>query len=152
MKADELKLQISKEQSKLENRISRELIMQYLRTGIKKSAQVLIDWLIDKIVLYDDKIEIFYLYTEKTAPDDCRGFVIRWLIFCFETRHYSKNELNKRVQLIPTWLPPVRFELTTYISRHFIDNHYQYPEFYFHQDVRILTTHPFPFVVYGSFH
>ncbi len=105
MKADELKLQISKEQSKLENRISRELIMQYLRTGIKKSAQVLIDWLIDKIVLYDDKIEIFYLYTEKTDPDDCRGFVIRWLIFCFETRHYSKNELNKRVQLIPTWLP-----------------------------------------------
>ena len=104
MKADELKLQISKEQSKLENRISRELIMQYLRTGIKKSAQVLIDWLIDKIVLYDDKIEIFYLYTEKTDPDDCRGFVIRWLIFCFETRHYSKNELNKRVQLIPTWL------------------------------------------------
>ena len=102
MKADELKLQISKEQSKLENRISRELIMQYLRTGIKKSAQVLIDWLIDKIVLYDDKIEIFYLYTEKTDPDDCRGFVIRWLIFCFETRHYSKNELNKRVQLIPT--------------------------------------------------
>ena len=104
MKADELKLQISKEQSKLENRISRELIMQYLRTGIKKSAQVLIVWLIDKIVLYDDKIEIFYLYTEKTDPDDCRGFVIRWLIFCFETRHYSKNELNKRVQLIPTWL------------------------------------------------
>ena len=102
MKADELKLQISKEQSKLENRISRELIMQYLRTGIKKSAQVLIDWLIDKIVLYDDKIEIFYLYTEKTDPDDCRGFVIRWLIFCFETHHYSKNELNKRVQLIPT--------------------------------------------------
>lgn len=49
-------------------------------------------------------------------------------------------------------LPPVRFEPTTYISRHFIDNHYQYPEFYFHQDVRILTTHPFPFVVYGSFH
>ena len=105
MKADELKLQISKEQSKLENRISRELIMQYLRTGIKKSAQVLIDWLIDKIVLYDDKIEIFYLYTEKTDPDDCRGFVIRWLIFCFGTHHYSKNELNKRVQLIPTWLP-----------------------------------------------
>lgn len=104
MKADELKLQISKEQSKLENRISRELIMQYLRTGIKKSAQVLIDWLIDKIVLYDDKIEIFYLYTEKTDPDDCRGFVIRWLIFCFGTHHYSKNELNKRVQLIPTWL------------------------------------------------
>lgn len=105
IKADELKLQISKEQSKLENRISRELIMQYLRTGIKKSAQVLIDWLIDKIVLYDDKIEIFYLYTEKTDPDDCRGFVIRWWIFRFETRHYSKNELNKRVQLIPTWLP-----------------------------------------------
>lgn len=91
MKADELKLQISKEQSKLENRISRELIMQYLRTGIKKSAQVLIDWLIDKIVLYDDKIEIFYLYTEKTDPDDCRGFVIRWLIFCFETRQDRKS-------------------------------------------------------------
>ena len=48
--------------------------------------------------------------------------------------------------------PPVRFELTTYISRHFIDNHYQYPKFYFHQNVRILITHPFPFVVYGSFH
>ena len=48
--------------------------------------------------------------------------------------------------------PQVGFELTTYISRHFIDNHYQYPKFYFHQDVGILTTHSFPFVVYGSFH
>ena len=48
--------------------------------------------------------------------------------------------------------PPVRFELTIYNSHQFIDNHYQYLKFYFHQDVRILTTHPFPFVVYGSFH
>lgn len=104
-KAEELKTQITKEQAKLENRISKELIIEYLRTGIKKSPQALIDWLIDKVILYDDKIEIYYLYTEKTDPDDCRGFVIRWWIFRFETRHYSKNELNKRVQLIPTWLP-----------------------------------------------
>ncbi len=102
MKSDELQLQITKEQSKLENRISKECIIQYLKTGIKKSPQVMIDWLIDKVILYDDKIEIYFLYTEKTDPDDCRGFVIRWMIFYFETRHYSKNELNKRVQLIPT--------------------------------------------------
>ncbi len=51
------------------------------------------------------KIEFFYLHIKK-ALDDCRGFVIRWLIFRFETRHYSKNELNSfKVQLIPTWLP-----------------------------------------------
>ena len=103
-KAEELKTQITKELAKLENHISKELIIEYLRTGIK-NPQALIDWLIDKVILYDDKIEIYYLYTKKTDPDDCRGFVIRWWIFCFETRHYSKNELNKRVQLIPTWLP-----------------------------------------------
>ena len=49
-------------------------------------------------------------------------------------------------------MPPIRIEPTTYISRHCIDNHYQYPEFYFHQDVRILTTHPYPIIVYGSIH
>jgi len=103
-KTEELKTQITKEQAKSENRISKELIMEYLQTGIKISPQALIDWLIDKVILYDDKIEIYYLYTEKTDPDDCRSFVIRWQIFLFEAHHYSKNELNKRVQLIPTWL------------------------------------------------
>lgn len=78
------------------------ILLENVYIGIKKSPQALIDWLIDKVILYDDKIEIYYLYTAKTDPDDCRGFVIRWWIFCFETRHYSKNELNKRVQLIPT--------------------------------------------------
>lgn len=28
------------------------------------------DWLVDKVILYDDKIEIYFLYTEKTDPDD----------------------------------------------------------------------------------
>lgn len=89
-------------------RIGRDYMKQLKdRSNLKiKGVRIItpFDWLIDEIVLYDDKIEIYFLYTEKTDPDDCRGFVIRWLIFCFETRHYSKNELNKRVQLIPTWL------------------------------------------------
>ena len=38
--------------------------------ALKAEPQLLIDTLIDKIILFDDKIEIYYKYTQSNNPDD----------------------------------------------------------------------------------
>jgi phosphopentomutase len=40
-----------------------------LLDALKAASQLLIDTLVDKIILFDDKIEIFYKYTQNNNPD-----------------------------------------------------------------------------------
>ena len=68
---DELSGKILIEESKIENSISREEIMEYLTHSIKDlSPQVLIDILVNRIELYDDEIVIWFNYSDRTNPDD----------------------------------------------------------------------------------
>ena len=41
----------------------------FLLDALKAASQLLIDTLVDKIFLFDDKIEIFYKYTQNNNPD-----------------------------------------------------------------------------------
>ena len=41
----------------------------FLLDALKAASQLLIDTLVDKIILFDDKIEIFYKYTQNNNPD-----------------------------------------------------------------------------------
>ncbi|MBO5510481.1 MAG: hypothetical protein J6B24_01985, partial [Clostridia bacterium] len=41
-----------------------------LLDALKAEPQMLIDTLIDKIILFDDKIEIYYKYTQNNNPDE----------------------------------------------------------------------------------
>lgn len=45
-------------------------VLEYMKHTIKKETKLMIQMLIQKIVLYDDKVEIFYNYTDKKNPDD----------------------------------------------------------------------------------
>ena len=38
--------------------------------GLKAEAQLLVDTLMDKIILFDDKIEIYCKYIQNKNPDD----------------------------------------------------------------------------------
>jgi hypothetical protein len=42
----------------------------FLLDALKAEPQLLIDTLVDKIILFDDKIEIYYKYTPNNNPDD----------------------------------------------------------------------------------
>ncbi len=60
---------IALEEYYMQNQISKEQVVQYLTHTIHQKAELVINTLINRIVLYDDKIEIHYNYTERTSPD-----------------------------------------------------------------------------------
>ena len=72
----EIEEQIAKEELALSKQISREEVEYYLRRAIKSSPKILLNNLVDKVIVYDDKIEIYYKYCHKIPddPDDQRGY------------------------------------------------------------------------------
>ena len=50
--------------------LTKEKVMAYLTNAILKKPKTLIHTLIQKIIVYEDKIEIFYNYTDETNPGD----------------------------------------------------------------------------------
>lgn len=58
------------EQSNEQQRLKRSDVIEYLKHTIKKEPKLLIQMLIQKIIVFDDKIEIFYNYTDKKNPGD----------------------------------------------------------------------------------
>ena len=81
---DILNGKILMEESKEDNRITREQVMEFLYTLPEQEPQVIIDTMIRKVVLFDDKIEIHYNFCDKpendepdgTSPEDRRVFPI----------------------------------------------------------------------------
>lgn len=91
------------EQTEIENQLTKEKIIDYLKTGIKKKPQIMLNLLINKIILYDDKIEIHYNYTENHDPDgNDRDFVL-YAALIQDIKKQTKPNLI--VQLSLSWLP-----------------------------------------------
>ena len=67
---DELNGRILSEECKEANLLTKEDVETFLLDALKAEPQLLIDTLIDKIILFDDKIEIFYKYSKNNNPDD----------------------------------------------------------------------------------
>ena len=69
------KIEIEKNKEKL--RLTKENIIDYFEKALKKRPKLLIDLLIREVIIYNDKIEIFYNYTDKSnnpeddSPRDC---------------------------------------------------------------------------------
>lgn len=63
------KIAIQKSKQKIQ--ITKDDIIKFLRTSLKKEPQLMLRILIREIILYDDKIEIYYNYIDnKKRPDD----------------------------------------------------------------------------------
>ena len=70
-KIDELNGKILLEESKIENSITREEVMEYLTHSVRDlSPQALIEILVNRIELYDDEIVVWFNYSDRTNPDD----------------------------------------------------------------------------------
>lgn len=72
----EINDKISYEQVKIENCITVNDIKSFVLTTLKKTSYAMIRNLIKQIVVYDDKIEIFYYYTSKNPDDNGRDFTL----------------------------------------------------------------------------
>ena len=70
LQIDELNGRILTEECKEANLLTKEDVETFLLDALKAEPQMLIDTLVDKIILFDDKIEIYYKYTQNNNPDD----------------------------------------------------------------------------------
>ena len=68
-KLAEINVKIEAEQCKLQNQIKRDQVVEFLKHTVWQKPQLMIYTLIQKIVLYDDKIEIYYNYIDPIKPD-----------------------------------------------------------------------------------
>ncbi|MBR2030395.1 MAG: recombinase family protein [Clostridia bacterium] len=58
------------EESKTKIRLTKGDILKFIKKALKKDPYAMIRLLVNKIILYDDKIEIYYNYIENYKPDD----------------------------------------------------------------------------------
>ena len=55
---------------KEQNLLTKEKVVDYLTNSVLKKPKQMIQTLVRKIVVYEDKIEIYYNYTDETNPGD----------------------------------------------------------------------------------
>ena len=63
------------EEYKAQNQLTREEVFQFLLHTARKEPNLMIHSFIQRVILFDDKIEIYYNFTNKQlpdgAPDEC---------------------------------------------------------------------------------
>ncbi len=91
-KLDELEQKILIEKSKSETKLDELQIREFYDEAMRKEAPQLIDVLIKKVVLFDDKIEIHYNTPLTISPDEQSG-----LFLCNKTGKTPLLVRNKRL-------------------------------------------------------
>ena len=81
---DEIKAKTKIEEGKIRLKLSKPEIVKFINKAIRKEPAQLIHLLVKKIILYDDKIEIYYNTTERIRPDEDTHQV-----FCFYTEKFD---------------------------------------------------------------
>ena len=86
----QLEKQILIERSKLAVKMSEQDIREFYESALTLEAQMLVNYLIKEVVLYDDKMIIKYNNPLRTSPDDSQGF------FFYDKNHsYTYTIPNK---------------------------------------------------------
>lgn len=67
---------IAVEKSKTVDLIPKVEIANYYKSALKLEPLLLINYLVDEIILYNDRIEIRFTSPITKSPDDCQGFLL----------------------------------------------------------------------------
>ena len=94
----DLLAKIAAEKARTKLLINQDDITKYISTALRKEPRPMVDALIKKVVLYNNKIEIYYNYTNMKDPDgtdDRRDFVFHTCIKSFEidTHKYDRSPI-----------------------------------------------------------
>ncbi|MBP5466183.1 MAG: hypothetical protein J6Y43_01295, partial [Clostridia bacterium] len=84
---EEINTKITLENAKEKFIIRKEDIVRHLKRSIELDPYNLVQRLIKRVILYDDKVEIHYNYINTKSPDD------KDRDFLFATKSYSTNGL-----------------------------------------------------------
>ena len=103
---EQLECQILIERSKTAVKLSETDIRQYYEQALRLEMPMLINFLVKEIILYNDKIEIYFNSPIKTSPDDesRRGFLF---YSDYGNLHYkiqNKQELQNRKMIMKMYL------------------------------------------------
>ena len=85
--------QITIEQSKDMAKLTRKDIEKYYDAALKHEPQSIVRYLIDHIVLYDDRVQIYFTSPLNGNPDGSRGF------YLYETKGYLKYQIQNQRKL-----------------------------------------------------
>ncbi len=118
---EELELQLEEKQEKLLIEKSREKvkitkaeIVKHIKTALKKEPKQMINLLVNHIILYDDKVEIYYNYTDKRRPDDDDHQVFLFYSETFE-KTYSYEKFKFYINENKTYYFGVKMQVELYI-------------------------------------
>ena len=103
---EELERQILIERSKTVVKLNERDIRQYYEQALRLEMPMLINFLVKEIVLYNDKIEIYFNTPIKTSPDDesRRGFLFYSDYGNLHYRIQNKQELQNRQMIIEMYI------------------------------------------------
>ena len=103
---EELERQILIERSKTAVKLNERDIRQYYEQALRLEMPMLINFLVKEIVLYNDKIEIYFNTPIKTSPDDesRRGFLFYSDYGNLHYRIQNKQELQNRQMRIEMYI------------------------------------------------
>ena len=71
---EKISASIIKEEMNKPKILTKTEITSFIASALKKQPKQMINLLIKRITLYDDKIQITYNFTNKISPDDDQGF------------------------------------------------------------------------------
>ena len=73
-------------------------IEKYIEKALRADAKAVIEMLIDKVILYDDRIEIHYKYTDKN-PDETLTEVHRDFLLCDIEIKITQRDFSAKLSL-----------------------------------------------------
>jgi len=105
-KLEQIESNILIERTKEKTQITKTEILKHVKNGLSKNAELMIRLLIDRIILFDDKVEIYYKYTNIPDDNNHRAFL-------FFTEKYSNTiNLNKFGE---NGLSKIKLQINAYI-------------------------------------
>ena len=88
----EIDVKIAAEEVKLERTLKKSDVEGYILEALHKDAKTLVQLLVEKVVVYEDKIEITYKYCDNTNPDETVTEVHRdFLLFGTKMKITQRN-------------------------------------------------------------
>ena len=107
-KLEDVDTKILLEKSRTKVLLTPKEIVSYIKTALKKEPKVLIKILIKEIILFDDRIEIYYKHTDRQKPDEAKTHQA----FSFYNAYYKCNIQQYR---FGNKTVPVELEIICYL-------------------------------------